>query len=82
MGLNFAIAISEYDNETENILHPSYGNISFNTLEWGAGEDGAFWERIGEIPNHICTQEELGLVGGNSNFMPLAEKSFSTIKSY
>ena len=42
MGLNFAIAISEYDNETENILHPSYGNLSFNTWEWGNDANGAF----------------------------------------
>ena len=55
MGLNFAIAISEYDNETENILHPSYGNLSFNTWEWGNDANGAFGQRFAEIPSHTCT---------------------------
>ena len=34
-GLNFAVAFTAYDNETEDILHPSYGNITFVKWSWG-----------------------------------------------
>ena len=34
-GLNFAFAFTAYDNETEDILDPSYGKLIFSRYEWG-----------------------------------------------
>ena len=34
-GLNLAFAFTAYDSETEDILDPSYGKISFIRYEWG-----------------------------------------------
>ena len=49
MGLNFAIGFTAYDNETENILHPSYGNLKFTTYEWGEDENGDSFVKFVEI---------------------------------
>ena len=38
-GLNFAFAFTAYDSETENILDPSYGRITFNRYAWGIRDD-------------------------------------------
>ena len=40
-GLNFAIAFTANDDETEDILDPSYGKISFIRYEWGSSASGA-----------------------------------------
>ena len=42
-GLNFAVAFTAYDNETEDILHPSYGNITFVKWSWGTQDDGDYF---------------------------------------
>ena len=60
-GLNFAFAFTAYDSETENILDPSYGRITFNRYAWGIREDNEFFVTIEEIPSHTCTEKELGL---------------------
>ena len=38
-GLNFAVAFTAYDEETEYILDKSYGEIVFRAYEWGVNED-------------------------------------------
>ena len=38
-GLNFAIAFTAYDEETEYVLDKSYGEIVFRAYEWGVNED-------------------------------------------
>ena len=48
-GLNFAVAFTAYDNETENILYPSYGNISFTRYAWGTNDEGNYYSKIEEI---------------------------------
>ena len=35
MGLNFAVAFTAYDSETEDILDPSYGSLTFSAYGWG-----------------------------------------------
>ena len=71
MGLNFAIAFSAYDSETEDILDPSYGNLTFTYYRWGEDADGKPWLEFDEIPSHTCSQQELGLLGQEaSEFYP------------
>ena len=40
-GFNVAAAFTAYDNESENILDPSYGELVFNHYWWGS-EGGSF----------------------------------------
>ena len=61
MALNFAVGLTAYDGETENILDPTYGNIGFIRYAWGVTDDGLFYEKTDEIPSHTCTKEELGI---------------------
>ena len=70
-GLNFAVAFTAYDDETEDILDPTYGNVAFRNYEWGPTPDGGFFENFDEIPSHTCTKEELGMEGDYSSFYPL-----------
>ena len=70
-GLNFAVAFTAYDNETEDILDPTYGNVVFRNSEWGPTPDGGYFENLDEIPSHTCTKEELGMEGDISSFYPL-----------
>ena len=74
MGLNFAFAFTDYDSETEDILHPSYGSLVFTTYEWGEDSDGNPFTKFVEIPSHTCSREELGLEGQEkSHFYPIKE---------
>ena len=81
-GLNFAIAFTDTDKETENILDPSYGNISFMRYAWGNDDEGNYYEVVEEIESHQCTKEELGIEGDNSSFMPISENTMSQVKLY
>ena len=38
-GLNFAIAFTAYDEETEPILDESIGRVVFNAYQWGEETD-------------------------------------------
>ena len=42
-GLNFAVAFTAYDGETEWILDPSYGELVFKQNSWGVNPDGTFF---------------------------------------
>lgn len=58
-GLNFAIAFTAYDNETEPILHPEYGKLIFNSWSWGFTNSFKSERKI--LPSHSCDKTELGL---------------------
>ena len=60
-GLNIAIAFTAYDEETEDILDPSYGKIEFVRNRWGMDENGEIYNLFEHIETHMCTKEELGL---------------------
>lgn len=61
-GLNFAIAFTAYDSESEWILDPTYGELVVNSYAWGpdSNSDSTFLEEK-PIETHICSKEELGL---------------------
>ena len=71
--LNFAIGFTAFDSETEDILDPSYGKITFMKYEWGERESGDYFSEYTEIPSHTCTKEELGIEGPNTLLMPIPE---------
>lgn len=82
-GLNFAIAFTAYDQETEDILDPSYGKLMFARYEWGERADtGELYSEISEIPSHTCTRQELGIDGGQGSFLPLAESQMRLVETY
>lgn len=60
-GLNVAIAFTAFDNEQENILDPSYGELVFREYKWGATDDGEYFISYDKIETHTCTRDELGL---------------------
>jgi len=43
--LNFAVSFTAYDLETENILDPSYGSLTFVKYSWGENENGSFFSK-------------------------------------
>ena len=55
------MAFSAYDNEREDILDPSFGNLQFTTYEWGEDQDGNQFAKYVNIPSHTCSRNELGL---------------------
>ena len=85
-GLNFALAFTAYDEETEPILDESYGRIVFNSYQWGSNdEDGNFIpSEVKEIKTHTCTREELGIEGGedNSAFLPIEDSNLVHVSNY
>ena len=81
-GLNFAIGFTAYDEETEDILDPSYGKVMFMKFEWGKRENDELYVEQKEIPSHVCTEEELGIKGDNSLFFPITESQMFLVKRY
>ena len=72
-GLAFAFAFTAYDSETEYILDPSYGRITFSRYEWGEEENGDYFVNFDELPSHVCNKEELGIEGDDSLFYSFKE---------
>ena len=81
-GLNFAMAFTAYDTETEPILDPSIGRIVFNSYSWGGlDENGDFAPAlIEEVKTHTCTKEELGLEGKSSAFLPITKNAVPSVE--
>ena len=82
-GMNLAFAFTAYDSETENILLPEYGKISFNRYSWGVRESGEYFVTVDEIQSHTCTREELGLNPEiESSFYSYSDTDKTLINSY
>ena len=45
LGLNLAIAFTDYDTNQEQILDKSYGELVFSAYEWGVDEKGDYFTR-------------------------------------
>ena len=63
-GFNIAAAFSEFNNNKEWELDPSYGTLVFNSYEWGIGPDGDVFTERKRLPSHVCTNDELGFERG------------------
>ena len=59
-GLNVAVAFTEFNNNREWELDPSYGTLVFNSYEWGIRPDGEVFTERKRLPSHVCTQDEFG----------------------
>ena len=54
-GLNFAFAITEYDNNPESIEDPRFGQMRAKIVSWGFSEDQEVDIDGGIIQSHTCT---------------------------
>ena len=79
-GLNIAVAFTAYDQETEWILTPEYGELVFNHASWGS-ELGFVRE---QIDAHNCTAEELSITEDKqqAKFYPIHESNQKLMKQY
>ena len=48
-GMNFALAFTNFDEETEPILDESYGKIKYISREWGQNGSSSRFVNITEI---------------------------------
>ena len=65
-----------------NFLQPEYANIKFEFSEWDVLENQeVYWENF-FVDSHTCSEEELGLTGDNSKFMPIHETSIDYVNLY
>lgn len=60
-GLDFAVAFTGYDDETEYLLDPSIAELIYESYEFGLDEGGNAYERTTRLPTHACSDEELGI---------------------
>ena len=62
-GLNFAIAFTGFDGETEPFNDPTIGEVVFNHYKWGIDANGNHFSGRFPIRSHQCSREELGIDG-------------------
>ena len=81
-GLFVAAAFTAYDGETEVIEEARYGEMSFEYVGWGNGEEFADSEYY-HIDYDWCTEEQLGLVEGpNTEAFPIFKQSMNEVKTW
>ena len=73
------MAVVLYGAGADKRWDESIGRIQFHTFEWGIDEDGNQFEKDVYPTSHICSKEELGLEGDNSDFMPAQEYSLAEL---
>ncbi len=79
-GLALAVGFVDAD---ENLLDPDQGELAFYRNEWGFDEEGSFTDSYEKIPSRRCTDEDLGLDGGeNSQFYPMSKSVKDQIRYY
>ena len=67
-----AVAFTEFNNNEEWELDPSYGTLVFNSFEWGVRPDGKVFTERKRLPSHVCTQDEFGFErGGEARYSDL-----------
>ena len=79
------MGFTAYDSNKEWILDPRYGELVINDYFWGEQEDGTYASgRIPKKTTHVCTPEELGMMGDESlsQFMPLRDKDKWLLEMY
>lgn len=66
-GFYVAAAITAYDDVTDIIEDPTYGELIFEHYGWGY--DGDLKSQHRGIEHHYCSDEELGIVKGPETVM-------------
>ena len=85
MGLNFAAALTAYDDNEEPIDDPTFGELVFNHHKWGRNSDGSiFASGRYRIKSHRCTSEELGVSKSTdaSSLFSMDERYLTDFKFY
>ena len=54
------------EDDFEEPLDPAFGSLHFMVSSWATDENDKYYWRRDEIASHTCTQEELGLLRGDS----------------
>ena len=83
--LNWAVAFTAFNSNTEYELPAEYGEIVFKTLMWGVEADGTPFSRLVEVPQHTCTKDELAINGADhpdAAFFEVHESAEWYIKTY
>ena len=78
-GLNFAFGLTAYDGNRTITEDPRYGQTKAKIVSWGFSDTNEI-DATGGIPTHICSEEELGIVEGDSKFFPIHENSLRDTK--
>ena len=81
-GLEFAFAITDFDDEQESIEDPSYGQLLAQYQEWGL--ENLHGNGFFPIPLKSCSHEDLGLdeARASTNFYPLHRDSVYHVDFY
>ena len=80
-GLQFAFGISAYDNNSEPIDDPAYGEVKARITTWGFNDTIGI--NVGEpLAVKPCSKEQLGLSGNSSDFWPISPSSQRDIAFY
>ena len=87
-GLNVAVAFTAFDNEVTWSLDPSYGELVFNSYEWGYYDNGQPYSIRTPLETHNCTRRQLNLEedqnedGTDANFFQLHSSSRGSVDFY
>ena len=85
-GLFIAAAITEYSKDTTPIEKPEFGELFIEQYGWG-NEDLGYSYGSRPIPNHSCSQSELGIsdvFDYNPNLLafPVVPQQLNEVKTY
>ena len=47
--------ITDYDDNPEPILDPTYGELIIRYESWGSNPDGTFYDTYTDLDTHYCT---------------------------
>ena len=72
----FALAVGLVNEDIdEPLLDPSIASFRMQAISWGLDDQDEYFYEEKDLDLHLCTPEELGLVPGDSMFMPIKEST-------
>ena len=74
-GFNFAVGLLGQREPLDEAI----ASWDISSFEWAPNDDGRIEVNTQIINSHICSEEELGLVEGDSKFFPIAESSLEAV---
>ena len=80
--MDMAVAFSDFDNEREYDLDPSFGSLVFMTTEWKTFPNGKTIDTETILPSHACSAQELGLDRDSENDFHVAPKNRFDVARY
>ena len=83
--LNWAVAFTEFNSNTEYELPADIGKIVFKAYSWGVDADGKPFTKLEELDQHPCSADELAINGADhpdATFFKVHESADWYIKTY